>query len=62
MGQSDEDVEMAVKMFEAMTEAVQKVRKNVGKAGYTAEKINRELSRTMFGSSMKEMFGAEWGR
>ena len=48
-----EDVDKALKMFEVMAKAHKDQMGNIGKDGYTAEKINEELGNAM----MKAMMG-----
>ena len=50
---NDEDIEKATKMFQLMGEVVTDVSQKIGQAGYTAEKINQELSNAMMMTMMK---------
>ena len=52
-GQSDEDMEKASKMFQLMAEVVTDVSQKVGQEGYTAKKINQELSKAMMMAMMQ---------
>ena len=52
-GDSDKDVEQATKMFEAMTNAVNEVKPKIGQSGYTAKRVNDELSQAMAIAGMK---------
>ena len=57
MGEGDAmqpgDAEKAVKMFGAMAQAMKSSMKNIGKEGYTAEKINQELGMAMMAAMMQ---------
>ncbi len=50
---SDEDMAKVAKMMSAMGDAMDSAQKNIGKEGYTAEKINQEMGQAM----MKAMMG-----
>jgi len=40
---SDENIEQATKMYQAMAKAVNDVKQKIGQPGYTAEKVNKEF-------------------
>lgn len=52
-GVSDQDMEQLTSMFQLMTKAITDVSQKVGQDGYTAEKINQELSQTMMMAMMQ---------
>jgi len=50
-----EQVKMMVGMFGAMNKAMEAQKANIGKDGYTAEKINKELEAAIMGAMMGSM-------
>ena len=56
-GQSDEDIERAIKMFQLMADVVTDVKQKIGQPDFTAEKINQELSKAMMMAMMQAAGG-----
>ena len=52
-GESDKDIEQATKMFQTMVKVVNDVKPKIGQAGYTAKKVNDELSQAMMMAMMQ---------